>query len=320
MASERLRCQQGEWKTREHFSNRQLNKYDREARYAHATPSKTGIRCIEHSNKPAHEMQCKGPCHHVRDKKFFSKNTIRSGTQWCVDCTDWKLRTENGEALPAPGAQLSAEEVGPPSRDRAAVESYDVDLNEVESSIGTEDDRSERMSTLGGTESISETESVQYGNWSDNLNPMHLGQVQTRAPHWLIPDMGGRPTWSRQLATGTSDSISVASSSDMTATERPAGREPVPFNAWGPNGEYARMVKTPTVASGSARTGTTTPRQPVEQNKSGWAKVPSRKHAPQLPDYLKAERVDGGSDNSDHYSDGDSDGLDMGSDSDIYAN
>ncbi|KAH6848315.1 Stc1 domain-containing protein [Chaetomium sp. MPI-CAGE-AT-0009] len=318
MAPERLRCQQGEWKTRDHFSKRQLDKYDREARYARATPSKTGIRCTEHSSAPAHVMQCKGPCGQHRDMKFFSKRTIRTATFWCVHCTDWKLRTENGEALPAPGAQLSVEEVRPPPRDRVAFEDHDADSNEVESSIGTEDDRSERMSTLGGTESIAETEPVQYGNRWDDETPMHLRQVHTRAPHWLIPVMGGPLTGSLQLDTSTVDSASVASSA-MTATERAGGREPIPYNAWGPNGEYARMIKTPTVASGSTRTGITAPRQPVEQNRSGWAKVPSRKHAPQLPDYLKSGTADAGSSSSGDHVGYDSDGLDLGSDSDIYA-
>lgn len=34
-------------------------------------------------------------------------------TQWCVDCTDWQIRTENGETLPPPGGILSMEELGP---------------------------------------------------------------------------------------------------------------------------------------------------------------------------------------------------------------
>jgi hypothetical protein len=80
MPPDKLRCQQGEWKTRDHFSNRQLAKYDREARYASATPSKTGIRCIEHSTKPINEATCKGPCGRRRDMQFFSKRTIRHET------------------------------------------------------------------------------------------------------------------------------------------------------------------------------------------------------------------------------------------------
>ena len=36
--------------------------------------------------------------------------------QWCVDCTEWQIRSENGEALPPPGGQLSIEETArPPS-------------------------------------------------------------------------------------------------------------------------------------------------------------------------------------------------------------
>lgn len=128
------------------------------------------------------------------------------------------------------------------------------------------------MSTVGGNESIAETRS-DYGNWNDGLIPTRLAQVHMRAPHWLIPDVMGKPLTGSQSETSTVDSASVASS-DTTSTEG-ARTAPVPFNAWGPNGEYARMVKTPTVVSGSTRTVTTARRQPVKQTNSGWVKVVS---------------------------------------------
>jgi hypothetical protein len=49
------------------------------------------------------------------------------------------------------------------------------------------------------------------------------------------------------------------------------------YNAWGPNGEYARMTKTPTVVSGSTRTETTQ-REPADEGRKGWAKVVSDFH------------------------------------------
>lgn len=52
--------------------------------------------------------------------------------QWCVHCTEWKLRTETGESLPAPGAQLSIEEVRPPSGNNPTFDNYDAGLDGVE--------------------------------------------------------------------------------------------------------------------------------------------------------------------------------------------
>jgi hypothetical protein len=124
-----LRCESGEWKARDQFSRNQLEKFDTQARRGNATPSRTGIRCVAHSQKQALEMRCKGPCNRWRELRFFSKNTRRNGKnvslaalcpfqthvsngtiQWCIDCTDWQTKTENGETLPAPGGQLSVEE------------------------------------------------------------------------------------------------------------------------------------------------------------------------------------------------------------------
>lgn len=75
----RLRCENGEWKHRGGFSNKQLRKYDLNACSGSATPSKTGIRCIEHSIKPTVEEKCRGPCGRWREKRLFSKSTIRKG-------------------------------------------------------------------------------------------------------------------------------------------------------------------------------------------------------------------------------------------------
>ncbi|KAL2149644.1 hypothetical protein VTH82DRAFT_8296 [Thermothelomyces myriococcoides] len=84
-----------------------------------------------------------------------------------------------------------------------------------------------------------------------------------------------------------------------------------PYNAWGPNGEYARMVKVPTAASDTTRSAQSVhhPSRTINQSKSSWAKVPSRKHAPQLPNYLK--------DDMPMTADNNDDGLELDSDEDI---
>jgi hypothetical protein len=77
--ADRIRCEDGEWKTRAHFSSTQLTRYDLEARKGRATPAKTGIRCIEHATKQHLELKCKGPCGRWRELRLFSRNTRRNG-------------------------------------------------------------------------------------------------------------------------------------------------------------------------------------------------------------------------------------------------
>ncbi len=75
----RLRCENGEWRTRSDFSNNQLARYDQALRNHKATPAKTGIRCTEHINKQAVELKCQGPCGRWREMRFFSRSTRRNG-------------------------------------------------------------------------------------------------------------------------------------------------------------------------------------------------------------------------------------------------
>lgn len=109
---------------------------------------------------------------------------------------------------------------------------------------------------------------------------------KARAPHWLIPDLDAPLSDSLASLSVSADTTSIAPST-TTAGPPPqhALRPPVPFNAWGPNGEFARMVKTPTVMSGATSTTNTTrggrvDRQPKDLNltRSGWAKVVSYSH------------------------------------------
>jgi hypothetical protein len=81
MTNGRLRCEHGEWKTREHFSQSQLRKYDQQARNGSATASQTGIRCTEHTGGQPHELKCRGPCNRWRNLRLFSKSTRRNKKQ-----------------------------------------------------------------------------------------------------------------------------------------------------------------------------------------------------------------------------------------------
>ncbi|KAK4146472.1 uncharacterized protein C8A04DRAFT_9750 [Dichotomopilus funicola] len=293
MSADRLRCENGEWKTRAEFSHRQLEKYDRLARRGGASPSKTGIHCTDHSNQPVRELKCLGPCLRTRDLRFFSKSTRSKGQNWCIDCNDWRLKTEAGEALPAPGGQLSAEEMHPGAFFRTHAAAAQEVL--TENAPSEYDGGLDNMSTVGSTV----TSQSQYQDRSGEGPGMRASPSETgtfkRAPHWLIPDMGSLSINKPMSSSATvTDNASVADSSAATVSARDNGpqRPGVPFNAWGPDGEFARKLKTPTEVTGSSRiTGTSanTARtgRPVNLGRKGWARPPTRKQMPQLPDYLR---------------------------------
>ncbi|KAL2019073.1 hypothetical protein VTK56DRAFT_10104 [Thermocarpiscus australiensis] len=275
----RLRCENGEWKTRDQFSKKQLQKYDAQARNGGAVASRTGIRCIEHSAKQSLELKCKGPCNRWRELRFFSKNTRHNGKDWCFDCTEWQNKTEVGETLPAPGGQLSVEEtqhrLPHPEhlRDNMILEGDVPSFDDVESAfasdIGT--------SALGFTTTFSISESLEEATKSVDIGPIYnYGKADG-----LVP------------AHGIGQSASLASSCVGRTDDDGIS---ISFNAWGLDGEYARMVKTPTAVSDSTRTETTSSHRTPNLGRKGWAKVasePSRKQPPQLPDYLKYDIPEG---------------------------
>ncbi|KAK4242091.1 hypothetical protein C8A03DRAFT_29675 [Achaetomium macrosporum] len=288
----RLRCESGEWKARSQFSKKQLEKYDRQARNGYAAPAKTGIRCLEHAPGKVLEIQCNGPCTQWRELRFYSKSTRRNGKNWCIDCTDWQLRTENGEALPPPGAQLSVEEANPgevrTQHGTARADEAATEFNDDESSA-FDHDTSMALSNLSisesrgvTTESRVDREPSMHGDRPDKLLPPDGRHDPAAAPHWLMPEPD------EGSSRGSVTDWTSTTGDTMTAGPRGGRVEAVSFNAWGPNGERVRMTKTPTVASVSTRNGTTHA-EPVTVGRSGWAKVPTRKQPPQLPDYLKKE-------------------------------
>jgi len=123
--------------------------------------------------------------------------------------------------------------------------------------------------------------------------PQSLAQAprQGRAPHHYLPPMDD-PLTGTLAPTATSSTAGTVRPSvvPQRAQGRPAPA-PITFNAWGPNGQHARHVKQPTVASsdaGSRATSTRTARpvSPVKVGKSGWAK-PKNGNKIQVPEYLK---------------------------------
>jgi hypothetical protein len=113
-----LRCENGEWKTRDQFSNNQLLKYDQQVRKGRATAAKSGIRCLEHSSKQALELKCNGPCNRWRGLQFFSKSTRRNGKNVSLQLEIW-LRVRISELPLTPCSGASTAPIGS-SRQRTA--------------------------------------------------------------------------------------------------------------------------------------------------------------------------------------------------------
>ncbi|KAK4155094.1 hypothetical protein C8A00DRAFT_13833 [Chaetomidium leptoderma] len=292
---DRLRCESGEWKTRDQFSQNQLIKYDKQARSGRATASKTGIRCMEHTSKPVVELQCEGPCDRMRELRFFSKSTRRNGKNWCVDCTDWQTKMEHDQSLPAPGGQWSVDEdyrgtLPHPTylRDDLLPENIAGNIDDDESSFAADDATTTITSDLTSSPSLSGEPPTTSDNDPDKSPVPVLDYLPERAPHWLLPEFRGGPTGGLVSLTTSANETSATGDAEDEPARRAQDRQAVSFNAWGPGGEYARMVKTPTVASGSTRTETTG-RQPANRERSAWPKAPTRKQPRQLPDYLKRD-------------------------------
>ncbi|GAB1312950.1 hypothetical protein MFIFM68171_03160 [Madurella fahalii] len=300
MVADRVWCTAHcKWMPRGKFSRNQLQKYEKRLKEKLVSPNNSGIQCIEHSKPNTPELQCQGPCNRVRELRYFSKNTRRSGKEWCIDCTSWQVMQEVGEALPPPGAQLSPEEIDfrswrpGHSSDETAFDGESKRFHITESVSVTEDGSSGLISTqplsdlqkddfctLGN----SQEDSIDNDPILTNVIPPHLRGFPNKAPHWFLPDMDGPLTsTSGTLTTQTDD----AHAADTWIT--PQGLWPVSFDVWGPNGEHTRMVKAPTVTSSSAHptTATTRAQKPKNLGRKGWAKPSQRKRPPQLPDYLK---------------------------------
>ncbi|KAK4135610.1 hypothetical protein BT67DRAFT_255813 [Trichocladium antarcticum] len=278
-----LRCQRGgEWAARDQFSQNQLDKFTRKARQGIATPENTGISCRAHSPQSIQELTCEGPCGRRRELYFFSKSTRRKGTNWCRDCVDYQECLEVGASLPPPNSLPSFDEPTPaleqtllpmPALPNNTM-SVGPGASVAESTISGDDG----TSTLGSTDStlpLPDVTPTTNDPILDKFIPPHLRILPPiRAPHWHLPPLDDEP-WG--LA-GTSEP-------SVTTLGTLSNEDAVTFNAWGSNGEFTRMVKVPTVASTSAtETG-----EPVRVKKGGWAKPPTRKFAPQLPDYLKTD-------------------------------
>ena len=118
-------------------------------------------------------------------------------------------------------------------------------------------------STDGASIAGSEVTVSARGPWGD---PMAWGPETASVANSEMTTSTGGPAWQ--------DGASVGSSAMTVSTRGPQVQpqgQPVSFNAWGPNGEFTRRVKNPTVVSGSTRTEPTF-RPTPNLGRKGWYK------------------------------------------------
>ncbi|KAK3946403.1 hypothetical protein QBC46DRAFT_348979 [Diplogelasinospora grovesii] len=263
-AAVKIRCSiGGEWKAPDQYSNNKLRKF-----YASrtATIHNSGIPCREHSNNQAHELECEGPCGRTRNiQRFFSKK--------------WQIRQETNEVLPLPGAELSAGDVaalGPPAFQAGSLSDEMVFDQDTQTRVDEDD---EVFTETDGESSILASSEMPPTTLEDDSE---AGE-STGGPDWFMP-----PDDPLAASLPGSQAASVAAPSTVGAGRAKGYGRAISFNAWGPDGQKTRMIKNPSIASETTTTFTrSVVETPVTETKSGWPKIPGRKHPPQLPDYLR---------------------------------
>ncbi|KAK4166155.1 Stc1 domain-containing protein [Cladorrhinum sp. PSN259] len=305
-----IKCQiGGEYKTRDQFSKRALEKYSRALKSGSATRENSSISCNRHTPGQNDEIKCQGPCGQWKARGGFSKSTLKRGKHWCYLCTDWQLRTEAGESLAPPGSEITDDDRRPDAAVTAKDTLIDFEDNDDTRSLVL------TAATIGGAAStVSVSASVDIDPYRHltgriHLSPPHLRPAGLR-PQRLGNSHQGFYTWSeedgayekeRSTTTGPSSTTGGPSSAGRPNPAPAPGKAPIPFTAYGPQGQRISMVREPSVISVQSRTTATTATapEPVRVSRSGWAKPPSRKTAPQVPAYLEEGFVNNGFDDYD---------------------
>lgn len=304
-----IKCMNGgEYKTRDHFSGRSLTKYSTALRDGSATRDKSGISCKDHTSGEQDEIHCQGPCNRWKARQYFSNATRKSGKFWCRMCTEWQIRSEQGEILPPPGSEITAEERDS-NRDAVIQDAPTVCSNEANHS---NDDNHSIISTSA---TIGELPTM-----STYRAPLVVGDMALIPPHLRPPHL--RPARSYNSYQGYPDSYQISQTASQAGgfiTTGPAeSARGIPFTGYGPDGQRVNMVREPSEVSAATSTRSATlPKTAVEETRSGWAKVvsvsvlfialeiilttpqPQRKQAPLVPEYLAEGYQDHGYDDYD---------------------
>ncbi|KAK0706393.1 hypothetical protein B0T26DRAFT_755895 [Lasiosphaeria miniovina] len=171
-------------------------------------------------------------------------------------------------------------------------------------SVSNRGNVSQAQSTVGFRTVFSELMDIEDDNFYYDEPAIHRtapSAAPTRpAPHW-VPQQAGPNNAPTQMAesvpgsvanvTGNSNSMIWDSTESNAASVHPRhrileeDRNPVTFNAWGPDGDYQRMTKAPTVASTSTYDSVLEGQEKVGKN--GWVKPAGRRIMPQMPAYLR---------------------------------
>ncbi|KAI1210455.1 uncharacterized protein F4807DRAFT_467190 [Annulohypoxylon truncatum] len=108
----------GKWLTADHFSQRQISKWQQQKKKLKdgVTPNTVGLICKEHVEQNQRQMEnreihCNGPCGAWKPKDKFSKNQRNIDNPWCMSCTFWATNVGRQEAPSAhPGVDGHSQE------------------------------------------------------------------------------------------------------------------------------------------------------------------------------------------------------------------
>ncbi|KAK4459945.1 Stc1 domain-containing protein [Cladorrhinum samala] len=273
-----IKCMNGgEYRTRDHFSGRSITKYSTALRNGSATRDKSGISCKDHSSGEQDEIHCQGPCNLWRARQYFSNSTRKSGKFWCKMCTEWQTRSEQGEILPPPGSETTAEEGSSDGNENnqgartARSNQVIYGDNDMHSIICT-------SATIG-----------EFPTTPTYCTTLVVGDMALIPPHLRPPHL--RPTWFNNFQQGHPGNSQASQTASQTSSQAGGSTimEPampargIPFIGYGPNGQRVNMVREPSEVSAITWSS---PEKAVEKTKSGWVKVPQRKQGPIVPEYL----------------------------------
>ncbi|KAI9155413.1 hypothetical protein HJFPF1_07996 [Paramyrothecium foliicola] len=289
----RFRCKIGlEWKPLDAFSNNQRRLVQNELDAGRRVDaSRSGMVCREHSANMTQQIQCE-KCDRFRDRKDFSKSSLRNEVYQCITCVAWVETQEAGVTpAPLPTGHVSAEEEGQDLwKDRATYSGElfgedtlpqapisalsalglndedqekigpDFDINSVirqAASVSTTASRGTSASELPPhLRSWSETTSIASDtDGSENMSTRSGAPgVQARGTTQLPPHLRGKLSSASSSVAGSPSVNYQSTGSTSTATTlRERGQDSDrAYNTWDPTGVRHRRAQTPSSSNSTS--------------------------------------------------------------------
>ncbi|KAL1912732.1 hypothetical protein Sste5344_001322 [Sporothrix stenoceras] len=308
----------GEWKPREEFSNRQLEKYTR-------SQGKEEISCRAHSTQIRRELKCEGPCAKWHPIENFSRSTRNHSKTWCMNCTDWQLSVEPGYAPYVPPSSLNEDEEEEEADDDEDDDGGIIPIDEVPgeriedwiqgnpSELGDFDtvDFGTQPSIVGtGSEisrpSLLDTCNRELGGLPEALSAINLGTVPSAAPSYASVATastvrGPASIAPRSYYTPVGGSLLMSDTDTASQTNRSVSNTLFSDNSRRTSGSQSNSVATSSAGGGGGRqtlwmenrfadlsrplTQSATPSQRAE-TRNGWARPVQRRTNLVAPRYV----------------------------------